>query len=152
MAASAALAVAGAGPNRQSRRSVRRRKTELCASRPTSREAQYLSGRLAAGREAHTWSSLAQRTRYWRIVALAQQPYRCSACRCWTKGPLLQKCVVREPHTWWRVLQPWTLDGQVRGPQGSQTCFADQSLVRSCSAISPRARVGTLRRKSARCN
>src|SRR5205809_915000 len=57
MAASAALAVPGAGPNRQSRTSVRRRKTELGASRPTSREAQYLSGRLAAGREAHIWSS-----------------------------------------------------------------------------------------------
>src|SRR5438093_4724568 len=57
MAASAALAVPGAGPNRQSRRSVQRRKTELCASRPTSREAQYLSGRLATGREAHTWAS-----------------------------------------------------------------------------------------------
>src|SRR5437762_5933959 len=57
MAASAALAVPGAGPNRQSRTSVRRRKTEICASRPTSREAQYLSGRLAAGREAHIWTS-----------------------------------------------------------------------------------------------
>src|SRR5881409_1340587 len=57
MAASAALAVPGAGPNRQSRTSVQRRKTERCASRPTSREAQYLSGRLAAGREAHIWAS-----------------------------------------------------------------------------------------------
>jgi len=57
MAASGALAVPGAGPNRQSRTSVRRRTTELCASRPTSREAQYLSGRLAAGREAHIWTS-----------------------------------------------------------------------------------------------
>src|SRR5439155_927075 len=64
---------------------------------------------------------LAQRTRYWRIVALAQQPYRWSDCRCWTKCPLLQKCVVREPHTWWGVLQLWTLDGQVIAPTREST-------------------------------
>src|SRR5882672_8908239 len=38
----------------------------------------------------------------------------------------------------------------VGGPQGSQPWYADQSPVRSCSAISRRARAGTLKRESAR--